>query len=151
MKDVRARRTFLAMLLCVSAVLPTPSRATTTALELYEACSYLNQMLSDIRVPDGALRKVGLCMGFIEAGTDGLLLGALLGAQIRDPKEAGEGLRLARVPYACVPERLTHVDRVRIFLRYVENNAENLKSAPPDQANAINVLMYSVADAYPCK
>lgn len=144
-------RTILAALSFMSIALPVQSEASTSAAELYEACSYLNQAVSGIRIPDGALQKVNFCMGFVEAGADGLLLGALVGADIKNPKEAGEKLHHIGVPYACVPSELVNIERVRIFLRYFEAHAESLKAGPPSNTNAINALMISVAEAYPCK
>jgi hypothetical protein len=63
------------------------------------------------------MEKVQFCIGFVEAGTDGMLLGALAGANVVSGKEPYEQLRQAGVPYACAPQSLTNIDRVRLFLR----------------------------------
>jgi hypothetical protein len=146
------RRIYLRILVVfTSAITAQTSCAATTAESLYAACSYLNQVVAGVSVSAAAMQKVQFCIGFVEAGTDGMLLGALLGANVVAGSDPYAQLRKAGVPYACAPTSLTNIDRVRLFLRYYENQTTDGKQSAASTENAINSLMNSVAQTYPCK
>ena len=97
------------------------------------------------------MEKVQFCMAYVEAGTDGMLLGALLGANVNAATDPYAQIRQAGVPYACAPQTLTNIDRVRLFLRYYENQSASGKQRTTASMNAITALMNSIAEAHPCK
>ena len=145
-------RNFIALVAaCTSALSAQSSIAATSAEALYEACSYLNQVVSGVSVPVGAMAKVQFCVGFVEAGTDGMLLGALHGASITAGMDSYARLRQVGVPFACVPQTITNIDRVRLFLRYYENHPARGKQHEIATTNAITALMNSVSEEHPCK
>ena len=129
----------------------------TPATELYEACSHLEAALKGVALAPQQLQQAGMCMGFIEAGFDGLTLGSITSAQafggpsIDGPKPAYEAMRRAGVRYACVPVDVPNRERLAIFMRYFEKNAASIRSKPPDEAPAVAVIMASLAEAYPCR
>ena len=136
---------------CASSLSAQSSSAATSAGALYEACSYLNHVVSGVSIPGGAMEKVQFCMAYVEAGTDGMLLGALLGANVNAATDPYAQIRQAGVPYACAPQTLTNIDRVRLFLRYYENQSASGKQRTTASMNAITALMNSIAEAHPCK
>ena len=103
------------------------------------------------------MQQAGICMGFIEAGFDGLTLGSIISAKalggrsITDSEAAHEALRRARVRYACVPSDVHNRERLAIFMRYFERNEASIRAKPSNEVPAVAVIVASLAEAYPCR
>lgn len=133
------------------------SAPATPATELYEGCAHLEVALKGAAIDPQHMQLAGICMGFIEAGFDGVTLGTMAGAQafgdrsITGPEAAYDAMRRARVRYACVPPNLPNLERLAIFMRYFERNEAFIRSKPANEGSAVVVIVASLAEAYPCR
>lgn len=153
-KLIRKTTSFLFLSACAFVSATSSAYAFTSASELYSACSSLESLLKGTNIAPEELQKTGICMGFIEAGADGLSLGAIAGsgAKASNSQETQKALMKSGVPFACVPfGKLSSGEIMRIFLRYYENNSDTINKQPTHLGSGMGVLMKSLVDAYPCK
>jgi hypothetical protein len=152
-----ARLLLFAWLSLMGTVCRAVDAPSTHATELYEGCAHLEVALKGAAIDPQHMQLAGICMGFIEAGFDGVTLGSIAGAQafgdrsITGPEAAYDAMRRARVRYACVPLNVPNRERLAIFMRYFERNEASIRARPPTEGSAVVVIVASLAEAYPCR
>jgi len=100
-----------------------------TGNDLLNHCQEAERVLDNPRA-DGDMLKVGLCIGFVEGVKNSLLI---LGSRDGTP------------PVSCTPPTLTNGQAIRVVLKYLRANPEQLHESK------FILTWLAFVTAYPCK
>jgi hypothetical protein len=104
------------------------------AKELRDSC---REVVAIIDIPPGHATvgggiEGGICLGFIQGVVDGFAVAA------------GRGWEVPTSLKACVPEKASTDELIRVFLKYIDGHPENLSYAAAD------VVWQAMIASYPC-
>ncbi|WP_428508784.1 hypothetical protein [Roseateles sp.] len=128
------------------------SIAQSDAAKMFSFCKDALAMLNGGRLPDDRMLQAGICMGFIDGATNGIYVGAVVGAELKPGMNIEAEFKKRNVAFACLkPDATSNRDRAALYVNYYARNAKAIEALPAGSSTSIAVLTRALVESSPCK